>query len=89
MRLDPASHPDYLVGHIEDALTRDPRVSEQELRVHLEGEPARIVVTGTVASAGCRDAVLDVVTELVPGMDVRVDTTVRDYPESGEPEEVR
>ena len=86
MSLDSGSPPEYLVGHIEDALARDPRVNEQGIHVGLT--ETTVVVTGTVTSAAHKQNIPGVVSELLP--DHRVDdrTTVADYEEDGGVEEV-
>ena len=62
---DPAS---YVGADIEDALAHDPRVAELGLRAEVAGEA--VILTGSVATADRRDAVGDVVRELLPGWDV-------------------
>jgi osmotically-inducible protein OsmY len=80
-----ASTPDYLVGHIEDALIRDPRVNEQGLHVSIAGD--RVFVTGTVSTKQRREAVVDVVRELLPECQLRNEVTVStDYPEPSDEE---
>jgi hypothetical protein len=86
--LDPGSPPEYLVGHLEDAFARDPRLNEQGLRVSLVGEPPTVVVRGVLAAAEHRAAVAQVVGEVLPGAQVRDETTVADYPEIAEVEEL-
>jgi hypothetical protein len=71
--------PDYLVGHLEDALARDPRVSEQGLRVSVAAR--KVFVTGTVSTPDRRRAVDDVVAELLPGYELHNQAVVADYPE--------
>lgn len=91
MSLDGRSPHEYLVGHIEDALARDPRVNEQGLHVEVRGGPAEvptIVVTGTVVSAPHKRAVAEVIAELLPGQPIVDETTTAEFPESGEVEEV-
>jgi len=85
----PAGYPsEYLVGHVEDALARDPRVTEQGLRVRYLDDPPTVVVSGTVVDPAHKGAVADVVRELVPGAAVRDETVVADYPEGAGVEEV-
>lgn len=87
MTLDRESPPEYLVGHIEDALARDPRVAEQGLHVEVAG--GEIVVSGAVVSAQHKENVVDLINELLPGHRVSDRTTVADYDENGDIEEVR
>jgi hypothetical protein len=84
MSLDPDSPPEYLVGHLEDALARDPRVSEQGLRVEVSPGTSQVVVTGMVSAAGAKSAVVEVIHELMPGIDVMDETTVAEHPEDDE-----
>jgi hypothetical protein len=86
--LDPGAPPEYLVGHIEDALARDPRVTEQGLRVQVRGSPPTVVVTGTVVSQRHQAAIAEIVAELLPGARLDDETTVADYPEPSEVEEL-
>ncbi|HET6916251.1 MAG TPA: BON domain-containing protein [Acidimicrobiales bacterium] len=86
MTLDGASPPEYLVGHVEDALARDPRVNEQGL--HVELREATVVVTGVVTSAMQQRNIAEVVAELLPEHGVEDRTTVADYAEDGQVEEV-
>lgn len=86
--LDPGAPDEYLVGHIEDALARDPRVTEQGLRVELRGTPPTVVVTGTVVSKAHQTALAEVVAELLPDSRLIDETTVADYPEPADREEL-
>lgn len=91
MSLDGRSPHEYLVGHIEDALARDPRVNEQGLHVEVKLDPSgvpTIVVRGTVVSAPHKNAVAEVIAELLPGQAILDETTTAEFPESGEIEEV-
>lgn len=86
MTLDGASPPEYLIGHVEDALARDPRVNEQGL--HVELRESTVVVTGVVTSETLKSNIAGVVAELLPDHLVEDRTTVADYAEDGEVEEV-
>lgn len=86
MSLDGASPTPYLVGHLEDALARDPRVNEQGL--HAELRETTVVVTGTVTSAVQKANIAVVVSELLPDHALEDLTTVADYAEDGGVEEV-
>lgn len=88
MTLDRESPSEYLVGHIEDALARDPRIAEQGLHVELPAGETTVVVTGTITSTQHRAHIVDLITELMPGHRVSDRTTVADYGENGEVEEV-
>jgi hypothetical protein len=80
MTLEPGAPSDYLVGHVEDALARDPRVSEQGLHVAIAAG-RKVFVTGTVSTPDRHRAVDRVVTELLPGFELHNQSTVADYPE--------
>lgn len=64
----------YLVEHLREALAQDPRVNELELEVTLAG--GKVFVSGTVGTNGRRDAVTDVLRELVPEREVVNQTSV-------------
>jgi len=55
--------PEYLIRHIQDALGADPRARELGVDVRVAG--ARVVLTGTVATPAQREAIGQVVCELV------------------------
>jgi hypothetical protein len=83
--------PEYLVAHIQDALGRDPRARELGVDVRIAG--AQVVLTGTVATAAQRDAIGDVVCELVDceapdGHQVVNDLDVVTHDEGGPVEQV-
>ena len=80
---------EYLVGHVEDALARDERVTEQGLRVRYLDDPPTVIVSGTIVDPSHKPALASVVGELVPGAIVLDETVVADYPEADEVEEVR
>lgn len=88
MTVSPESPPEYLVGHIEDALARDPRVTEQGLRVSVLTNPLTVVVTGTVANAEHKEDVPAVVAGVLPGVRIIDRTVIADYPESVDTEQV-
>jgi hypothetical protein len=55
--------PEYLITHIQEALGHDPRARELGVDVAVAG--SRVVLTGTVATAAQRQAIGEVVCELV------------------------
>jgi osmotically-inducible protein OsmY len=71
----------YLVAHVREALARDGRTNELHVDVTVAGR--RVFLTGEVASEERRQAVRDVVSELLPDHDVHNETTV---PQLAEPE---
>lgn len=83
--------PEYLVTHIQAALGRDPRARELGVDVRVAG--SQVVLTGTVATAAQREAIGEVVCELVDceapdGRQVVNDLDVVGHDEGGPVEEV-
>jgi hypothetical protein len=58
----------YVIGRVQEALARDGRVNELEIDVTLAGR--RIFIEGEVATEQRRDAITDIVCELLPDYDV-------------------
>jgi hypothetical protein len=77
-------HPDYVVGHVEEALARDPRVGELEISVRVSG--GVVELTGTVTTPERQEAISEVVRALLPDYEVRNMTTVGPFPETHEKE---
>jgi hypothetical protein len=81
--VSPAQEPDlYLIEHVRQALASDERVSELELEVSLAA--GKVFVSGSVPTRERREAVTDVVRELLPDREVFNETTV--LPISSTPE---
>jgi osmotically-inducible protein OsmY len=76
--------PEYVVGHLQDALAHDPRVNELGVTVAVRGN--RLFLTGTVPTAERRDGVGAVAAELAPQCDVVNEIAVGSYPEADVPE---
>ncbi len=76
----------YVIGHVREALARDPRANELNVDVAVTGR--RVFLTGEVASNAHKRAVTDVVRELLPDYEVHNETTVPAGDEPGEPEEL-
>lgn len=55
--------PGYLSAHLEEALTEDARVAEPGLRVEVAG--AQVVVSGTVSDPERKEAVSEVLADMV------------------------
>jgi osmotically-inducible protein OsmY len=53
----------YLGAHLEEALAEDGRVAEQGLHVQVAGD--QVVVSGTVSDPGRKQAVVEVLSDLV------------------------
>jgi hypothetical protein len=77
--------PEYLIGHIQQALATDPRTGELELDVRIAG--GRIFLTGAVATRERCVAVEAVVREVAPDLDVANELTVTSVETSPGPEE--
>ena len=73
----------YLLQHVRDAIANDPRVNE--LDVHLSSAGGKVFLAGHVSTKERRDALGEVVRELLPGYIVVNQVSV---PETSEPPEV-
>lgn len=76
----PAEPAPYTAEHIREALLRDPRIGELDLHVVVDGR--RVCLTGHVSTHERREAISAALADLLPGYDVRNDTTVSAYPEA-------
>jgi hypothetical protein len=76
--------PHYQVQRVREALAHDPRVGELELEVTIRAGKA--FVGGTVPTDEVRRAVADVVSEVVPDLEVHNQTAVASIPEGQEVE---
>jgi osmotically-inducible protein OsmY len=65
---------DYLLAHLHDALLADDRLHEQSIEIVAIGE--RLELRGEVATPERRQAAVQIVCELVPGVDVVDDLRV-------------
>jgi len=77
----------YLVGHLQEALAADPRVSALDIKVVATG--GRIHLMGEVTTQERRDAVNALVLEVLPGVPVRNQITVLELSGAPEPEDLR
>lgn len=66
--------PQYVVQRVRDALARDGRVAELDVRVRVLGH--RVYLQGKVTTPERRDAALEVTRELVPDHEVYNELTV-------------
>lgn len=78
--------PEYVVAHLEEALARDPRVSEQGL--HAAVEDGCVVVRGTVTTVERQAAIAAVAGDVAPDHPLRNEAEVADFPDRPEPEVV-
>lgn len=82
---EPRRAPDtYLVGRLKDALARDPRTGEQDVKILVEG--SRILLRGEAPSAEHRTATEDVIRDAAPGyqIDNQIKVAVLTEPEGSE-----
>jgi hypothetical protein len=71
----------YLGTCLRDMLVSDPRVGQQDLRLAIDEQ--QLLLSGSVATEGHHDAVMEVVHEAVPGIIVRDDLQVVDMGTTG------
>ncbi|MGH9104693.1 MAG: BON domain-containing protein [Acidimicrobiales bacterium] len=69
--------PAYISAHLRDALAQDPRTGELGLEVVVDG--GEVFVRGQVTTDQRRQAVVEVVEELVPGFQVHSEVRVVDH----------
>jgi len=77
----------YLVGKLQDALAVDPRVSVLDIKVMICG--GKIHLTGQIPTEERRAAVAEVVSELLPGVEVRNELTVLELNQVTQPEVIQ
>jgi osmotically-inducible protein OsmY len=77
----------YLVGRLQETLAADPRVSTLDIKVVATG--GRIHLIGEVPTHERRAAVIAVVHEALPGVQVRNELTVLELSGAPEPEDLR
>ena len=80
--------PDYLIGHIQDALAEDDRSRELGVDVAVAGPDLRVVLTGTVSTEEQRRAIGEVVAEVASGYDVVNELAVVSTDDGGPVEEL-
>ncbi len=73
---EPVTHdsPEYLAERVHQAVTTDPRTTEQGVQVRVTD--TELFLHGEVASAERRDAVAEVAAEVVPDRRIHNDITV-------------
>ena len=76
----------YVIERVHRALAEDPRVSALDVEVTLAG--GRVFLTGDVATQARKDAISEVVRELLPDHEVCNETTVASYAPAGESEDI-
>jgi hypothetical protein len=76
----------YVIERVHRALAQDPRVGELNVDVTLAG--GRIFLMGDVPTQERKDAISDVVGELLPDHEVCNETTVATLAPAGRPEDL-
>ncbi len=76
--------PGYTEAHVAEALATDPRVSALGIEVSIRAR--EVFLSGDVGTAERKDAVAEVVGELLPGYRIHNDTSTRDFPPGVETE---
>lgn len=76
----------YLPARIKDALARDPRTGEQDVKILVEDK--RILLRGEVATQDHKDQTEKVVREIAPNFNVDNQIKLRDLPPPDQSEEV-
>jgi osmotically-inducible protein OsmY len=76
--------PGYTEAHVAEALATDPRVSALGLEVSIRAR--EVFLSGDVGTQERKDAVAEVVAELLPGYTVHNDTSAPDFPPGVETE---
>lgn len=75
---------EYSEAHVAEALATDPRVSALGIEVSIRGDA--VFVSGDVGTDERREAVAEVVAELLPGYTVHNDTSAPEFPAGVETE---
>jgi BON domain-containing protein len=76
----------YVIERVHRALAQDPRIGAFDVEVTLAG--GRVFLTGEVPTQERKDAITDVVGELLPEYEVSNETTVATLAPAGAPEEL-
>ncbi len=81
---DPEPPPGYTEAHVAEALAIDPRVSTLGIEVTIRGR--EVFLSGDVGTSERKDAVTEVVAELLTGYRIHNDTSASDFPPGVETE---
>ncbi|HSE97750.1 MAG TPA: BON domain-containing protein [Blastocatellia bacterium] len=74
----------YMVGKIQQALATDPRVNKLDVKIMII--QGRVHLTGSTSSEQRKRAIAQVVSETVPGLEVRNDLSVIEISQPSPPE---
>jgi osmotically-inducible protein OsmY len=77
---------EYLEAHVAEALATDGRVSTLGIEVSIRGN--EVFLSGEVGTVERKQAVSEVVAELLPGHAVHNDTSANDFPPAAEVEQL-
>jgi osmotically-inducible protein OsmY len=77
----------YLIGRLQEALAADPRVNSLDIKIVLSG--GKLHLTGQVPTEQRRQAVNEVILEVVPGISIRNELTLLELAQATSPEEIR
>ena len=76
----------YVIERVHRALAEDPRVNVLDVEVTLAG--GRVFLTGSVPTQARKDAISDVVRDLLPDYEVCNETSVASYGPATESEDI-
>jgi hypothetical protein len=74
---DTAEPKAYLISRVREALAQDPRVNEITIQVTVTGN--KVFLHGNVATRERKDAISEVVNELLPDHEIFNETNVESY----------
>ena len=74
----------YLVGKIQSALATDPRTSKQDVKIMVRN--GRVHLMGQTSTDERKRTIAQVVSEIVPDLEVRNELSVLELTEPAEPE---
>ena len=74
----------YLVGRIQNVLATDPRTNKQDVKIMVRN--GRVYLTGETSTDERRRTIAQVVSEVVPELEVRNELKVIELSEPAEPE---
>jgi osmotically-inducible protein OsmY len=74
----------YLVGRIQNALATDPRTNKQDVKIMVRN--GRVHLMGQTSTDERKQTIAQVVSEVVPDLEVRNELSVLELTEPAEPE---
>lgn len=76
----------YLVGRLQEALASDPRVNVLDIKIVLTG--GKLHLTGQVPTEQRRQAVNEVIHEVMPEVSIRNELTLLELGQAADPEAI-